>query len=104
VILVVILIMLLHHTYRITGWAITILVRNSLEEWTVDFSQRCGRAIGENYMSMTLDSINADESTHSTAGILPATQSTQPALSLMEKPPFEDMRPSDLILGGSAFA
>ena len=73
-------------------------------------------------MTMTFETVNADgsiksekifkeidESTtsytyRSPTGLLSATQFTQPALTLMEKASFEDMRSKGLVQGDSSFA
>ena len=104
------------------GFAITNIVRNNPKELTIHFGGPRGKAIRQNYMSMTFESVNADgsiksekifkEVTESTAsytyrsptGLLSATQFTQPALTLMEKASFEDMRAKGLVQRESSFA
>ncbi|RPA88500.1 hypothetical protein L873DRAFT_1824437 [Choiromyces venosus 120613-1] len=44
------------------GFAITNIVRNSAKELTVHFSRRHGKAIRQNYMSMTFETVGADRS------------------------------------------
>ena len=53
------------HTYPITGFAITIIARKNPKELTVDVVRPRGKAIGENYMSTPLESIDPDGSTNS---------------------------------------
>ncbi|PUU81782.1 fatty acid synthase beta subunit dehydratase [Tuber borchii] len=104
------------------GFAITNIVRNNPKELTVHFGGPRGKAIKQNYMSMTFESVGADGSTksekifkdvtetttsytyRSPTGLLSATQFTQPALTLMEKASFEDMRSRGLIQRDSVFA
>ena len=104
------------------GFAITDIVRNNPKELTVYFGGPRGKSIRQNYMSMTFESVNADgtvksekifqdidESTtsytyRSPSGLLSATQFTQPALTLMEKASFEDMRAKGLVQRDSSFA
>ena len=104
------------------GFSITDIVKNNPKELTIHFGGPRGKAIRENYMSMTFESVNADGSIksekifkevneHSTSytyrsptGLLSATQFTQPALTLMEKASFEDMRSKGLVQRDSSFA
>ena len=97
-------------------------MRNNPKELTVHFGGPRGKAIKQNYMSMTFESVGADGSTksekifkdvtetttsytyRSPTGLLSATQFTQPALTLMEKASFEDMRSRGLIQRDSVFA
>ena len=97
-------------------------MRNNPKELTVHFGGLRGKAIRQNYMSMTFESVGADGSTksekifkdvtetttsytyRSPTGLLSATQFTQPALTLMEKASFEDMRSRGLIQRDSVFA
>jgi len=51
-------------SYSIIGFAITIIVRNNPKEFTVRFGRPRGKAIGENYISITLESIDAEGSTN----------------------------------------
>ena len=101
---------------------LTIIVRNNPKELTIDFGRPRRKAIGENCISMTLESIDADGSTNpgkifndltetttfytyrSPTSRLPATRFIQTALTLMKKPHFENMRSRGLIQGDSAFA
>ena len=104
------------------GFSITNIVKNNPKELTIHFGGPRGKAIRENYMSMTFESVNADgtiksekifkevnENTtsytyRSPTGLLSATQFTQPALTLMEKASFEDMRSKGLVQRDSSFA
>ncbi|KAL6718228.1 beta subunit of fatty acid synthetase [Lecanora helva] len=104
------------------GFSITNIVKNNPQELTIHFGGPRGKAIRENYMSMTFESINPDgtiksekifkdvnENTtsytyRSPTGLLSATQFTQPALTLMEKASFEDMRSKGLVQRESSFA
>lgn len=106
----------------VAGFAITNIVKNNPKELTIHFGGPRGKAIRENYMSMTFESVNADGSIksekifkdvnesstsytyRSPTGLLSATQFTQPALTLMEKASFEDMRSKGLIQRDSSFA
>jgi fatty acid synthase subunit beta len=104
------------------GFAITNIVKNNPKELTIYFGGPRGKAIRQNYMSMTFETVNADgtiksekifkevdENTtsytyRSPTGLLSATQFTQPALTLMEKASFEDMRSKGLVQRDSSFA
>lgn len=81
-----------------------------------------GKAIRQNYMSMTFETVATDGSIkserifkgidekttsytyRSPTGLLSATQFTQPALTLMEKASFEDMKSKGLVPRDSTFA
>ncbi|KAI9367410.1 acyl transferase domain-containing protein [Aspergillus egyptiacus] len=104
------------------GLSIIDIVKNNPKELTVYFGGPRGKAIRQNYMSMTFETVNADgtiksekifkeidENTasytyRSPTGLLSATQFTQPALTLMEKASFEDMRSKGLVQRDSSFA
>jgi fatty acid synthase subunit beta len=104
------------------GLSIIDIVKNNPKELTIYFGGPRGKAIRQNYMSMTFESVNADgtiksekifkevdENTtsytyRSPAGLLSATQFTQPALTLMEKASFEDMHAKGLVQRDSSFA
>ncbi|MCJ1317053.1 beta subunit of fatty acid synthetase [Xylographa vitiligo] len=104
------------------GFSITNIVRNNPKELTIHFGGPRGRVIRQNYMAMTFESVNADGSVksekifkevkenttsytyRSPTGLLSATQFTQPALTLMEKAIFEDMRSKGLVQRDSSFA
>ncbi|KAI0514857.1 fatty acid synthase beta subunit dehydratase [Xylaria bambusicola] len=104
------------------GFSILNIVKNNPRELTVHFGGPRGKAIRENYMQMNFETIGADgtvkserifkeinEKTtsytyRSPAGLLSATQFTQPALTLMEKASFEDMNAKGLVPRDSTFA
>ncbi|KAF2019691.1 beta subunit of fatty acid synthase [Aaosphaeria arxii CBS 175.79] len=104
------------------GFAITNIVKNNPKELTIHFGGPRGKAIRQNYMSMTFETVSADGSIksekifkeidenttsytyRSPTGLLSATQFTQPALTLMEKASFEDMRAKGLVQRDSSFA
>ncbi|KAF2841120.1 beta subunit of fatty acid synthase [Patellaria atrata CBS 101060] len=104
------------------GFAITNIVKNNPNELTIHFGGPRGKAIRQNYMSMTFETVGSDgtiksekifkeinENTtcytyRSPTGLLSATQFTQPALTLMEKASFEDMRAKGLVQRDSSFA
>lgn len=104
------------------GFSITNIVRNNPKELTIHFGGPRGKAIRQNYMAMTFESVSSDgtvkserifkeidETTtsytyRSPTGLLSATQFTQPALTLMEKASFEDMKSKGLVPRDSTFA
>ncbi|KAF7185742.1 Fatty acid synthase subunit beta [Pseudocercospora fuligena] len=104
------------------GFAITNIVKNNPKELTIHFGGARGKAIRKNYMDMTFETVAADGSIksekifkeiseettsytyRSPTGLLSATQFTQPALTLMEKASFEDMRSKGLVQRDSSFA
>ncbi|KAI7693454.1 beta subunit of fatty acid synthase [Hortaea werneckii] len=104
------------------GFAITNIVKNNPKELTIHFGGARGKAIRQNYMSMTFETVAADGSIksekifkeidettssytyRSPTGLLSATQFTQPALTLMEKASFEDMHSKGLVQRDSSFA
>ncbi|BFZ59217.1 beta subunit of fatty acid synthetase [Saitoella coloradoensis] len=104
------------------GFSILNIVRNNPKEFTVHFGGPKGKAIRQNYMSMVYDTVEADGTTKSLpifkgidentsfytfqhpTGLLSATQFTQPALTLMEKAAFEDMKDKGLVQQGCSFA
>lgn len=106
----------------ILGFQITNIVRNNPKELTIHFGGPRGKAIRANYIAMTYETVAADgtiksekmfkeidENTTSytylsPTGLLSATQFTQPALTLMEKAAFEDMRHKGLVQRDSSFA
>lgn len=108
----------LHHY----GFSIVDIVRNNPKELTVYFGGPKGKAIRQNYLNMVYEQVDAngvskvvpifkgiDENSTfykfvSPTGLLSATQFTQPALTLMEKAAFEDMKAKGLIQSGCAFA
>jgi fatty acid synthase subunit beta len=108
----------LHHY----GFSIVDIVRNNPNELTVYFGGPKGKAIRQNYLNMVYEQVDAngvskvvpifkgiDENSTfykfvSPTGLLSATQFTQPALTLMEKAAFEDMKAKGLVQRGCAFA
>ncbi|KAK4143317.1 acyl transferase domain-containing protein [Dichotomopilus funicola] len=104
------------------GFAITNIVRNNPKELTIHFGGPRGKAIRQNYMAMTFETVATDGSIkserifkeitdktqfytyRSPTGLLSATQFTQPALTLMEKASFEDMKAKGLVPRDSTFA
>lgn len=104
------------------GFSILEIVRTNPKEKVVHFGGLRGKKIRQNYMSMTYDIVEADGTTktlplfpsinertsfytfRSPTGLLFATQFTQPALTLMEKAAFEDIRSKELIQANCAFA
>ncbi|KAK3715893.1 beta subunit of fatty acid synthetase [Vermiconidia calcicola] len=104
------------------GFAITNIVKNNPKELTIHFGGPRGKAIRQNYMSMTFETVATDGSIksekifkeitddtnsytyRSPTGLLSATQFTQPALTLMEKASFEDMFSKGLVQRDSSFA
>ncbi|KAG6197260.1 hypothetical protein E4U10_000145 [Claviceps purpurea] len=104
------------------GFSITNIVKNNPKELTIHFGGPRGKAIRQNYMAMTFETVATDgtikserifkeisESTtsytyRSPTGLLSATQFTQPALTLMEKASFEDMKSKGLVPRDSTFA
>ena len=104
------------------GFAITNIVKNNPKELTIHFGGPRGKAIRQNYMAMTFETVAADGSIkserifkeindmttsytyRSPTGLLSATQFTQPALTLMEKASFEDMKSKGLVPRDSTFA
>lgn len=110
------------HLVKSYGFSILDIVQNNPNELTVHFGGPKGREIRENYISMMFETIAADgtlksekifkeidENTSeftfkSPTGLLSATQFTQPALTLMEKAAFEDMKAKGLVPAESMFA
>lgn len=104
------------------GFSIIEIVKDNPRELTVHFGGPQGKKIRQNYMAMTFETVNADGSVksekifktvdettssytyRSPTGLLSATQFTQPALTLMEKASFEDMRAKGLVQRDSTFA
>ncbi|PHH64631.1 hypothetical protein CDD81_4242 [Ophiocordyceps australis] len=104
------------------GFSITNIVKNNPKELTIHFGGPRGKAIRQNYMAMTFETVAADGSIkserifkeidenttsytyRSPTGLLSATQFTQPALTLMEKASFEDMKSKGLVPRDSTFA
>ena len=104
------------------GFSIVDIVRNNPKELTVYFGGPKGKAIRQNYLNMLYEQVDAngvskvvpifkgiDENSTfykfvSPTGLLSATQFTQPALTLMEKAAFEDMKAKGLVQRDCAFA
>ncbi|OVF11274.1 putative tetrafunctional fatty acid synthase subunit [Clavispora lusitaniae] len=105
------------------GFSILDIVKNNPNELTIHFGGAKGRKIRENYISMMFETIGEDgeiksekifkDIDHTTTsytfmsptGLLSATQFTQPALTLMEKASYEDIKskglvPSDVMFAG----
>lgn len=105
------------------GFSIVDIVKNNPNELTIHFGGAKGRKIRENYVSMMFETIGDDgeiksekifkDIDYSTTsftfvsptGLLSATQFTQPALTLMEKASYEDIKskglvPSDVMFAG----
>ncbi|KAH3663945.1 hypothetical protein WICMUC_005884 [Wickerhamomyces mucosus] len=110
-----------NHFLNTYGFSIIDIVKNNPEELTVHFGGEKGRAIRENYTQMTFETIVDGkvvsekifkEITNSTSsftfrnpgGLISATQFTQPALTLMEKASFEDLKAKGLIPADCIFA
>ena len=104
------------------GFSIVDIVKNNPKELTIHFGGSRGKAIRDNYISMMFESLDEDgkirsekifkEITEATdsftfkspTGLLSSTQFTQPALTLMEKASFEDMKAKGLIAADCTFA
>ena len=103
------------------GFSILEIVQKNPKELTIYFGGEKGRKIRANYIKMVFETIVdgeaksekifkeiTDESNSFTfkspSGLLSATQFTQPALTLMEKAAFEDLKSKGLIPAGAAFA
>jgi fatty acid synthase subunit beta len=104
------------------GFSILDIVKNNPKEKIIYFGGLKGEKIRNNYMSLLYDVIDSDgtistlplfpkiteESDSFTFrapnGLLSATQFTQPALTLLEKAAFEDMRSKGLVQENCAFA
>lgn len=109
------------HFKETYGFSILDIVRNNPTELTIYFGGEKGRRIKENYTQMIFETIVdgelktekifkdvKDDSTsftfRSPTGLLSATQFTQPALTLMEKASFEDLKSKGLIPVDASFA
>ncbi|KAK9470420.1 acyl transferase domain-containing protein [Dipodascopsis tothii] len=104
------------------GFSIVNIVKNNPKEFTVHFGGPRGKAIRHNYTSMIFESVDADGNLKSEkifkgitdtttsytfkspTGLLSATQFTQPALTLMEKASFEDMKAKGLVPADCTYA
>lgn len=110
------------HLLKQYGFSILDIVKNNPKVLTVHFGGVTGRAIRKNYTSMTFETIDHNgnlksekifkEITNKTksytfkspSGLLSATQFTQPALTLMEKAAFEDLKSKGLVPENCVFA
>lgn len=109
------------HFLNTYGFSIIDIVKNNPSELTIHFGGEKGRAIRENYTKMTFETLvdgaivsekifkEIDEKTTSftfknPGGLISATQFTQPALTLMEKASFEDLKAKGLIPADCIFA
>lgn len=104
------------------GFSILDIVQNNPNELTIHFGGSKGRAIRDNYIGMMFETIGEDgeikaekifkDIDHNTdsytfvspTGLLSATQFTQPALTLMEKAAFEDIKSKGLVPHDIMFA
>ncbi|AAS52769.2 AER085Cp [Eremothecium gossypii ATCC 10895] len=110
-----------NHFKQTYGFSILEIVRTNPKELTIYFGGEKGRKIKENYTSMIFETIvdgeiaserifkSITESStsytfKSDTGLLSATQFTQPALTLMEKASFEDLKSKGLIPAEATFA
>ena len=110
-----------NHFKKTYGFSILEIVRSNPNELTIYFGGEKGKKIKENYTSMIFETIvdgklvsekifkTIDAETNSftfksPTGLLSATQFTQPALTLMEKAAFEDLKAKGLIPSDAAFA
>nr|BAA36384.1 fatty acid synthetase [Schizosaccharomyces pombe] len=104
------------------GFSIIDIVKHNPHSITIHFGGSKGKKIRDNYMAMAYEKLMEDGTskvvpvfetitkdstsfsfTHP-SGLLSATQFTQPALTLMEKSAFEDMRSKGLVQNDCAFA
>ena len=109
------------HFKKTYGFSILEIVRKNPTEMTIYFGGEKGRKIKANYTQMIFETIVdgelkterifkdiTEETTSFTfkspTGLLSATQFTQPALTLMEKASFEDLKAKGLIPADAAFA
>ncbi|SCW01843.1 LAFE_0E08482g1_1 [Lachancea fermentati] len=109
------------HFKKTYGFSILDIVRKNPTEMTIYFGGEKGRKIKQNYTQMIFETIVdgelkterifkdiTEETTsytfRSPSGLLSATQFTQPALTLMEKASFEDLKSKGLIPADAAFA
>lgn len=109
------------HFKETYGFSILDIVRNNPTELTIYFGGEKGRRIRNNYSQMIFETIVdgelktekifkdvKEDSTsftfRSPSGLLSATQFTQPALTLMEKASFEDLKSKGLIPADASFA
>lgn len=110
-----------NHFLNTYGFSIVDIVKNNPEELTVHFGGEKGRKIRENYTQMTFETIidgqvksekifkeitdkTLSYTFRNPGGLISATQFTQPALTLMEKASFEDLKSKGLIPVDCIFA
>lgn len=104
------------------GFSIIDIVRNNPNELTIHFGGSKGRKIRDNYIGMMFETIGEDGDVKSEkifkdidyqttsftfvspTGLLSATQFTQPALTLMEKASYEDIKSKGLVPENIMFA
>lgn len=104
------------------GFSILDIVKNNPNELVVHFNGKKGRKIRENYIGMMFETIGPNgeiksekifkDIDHTTTsykfvsptGLLSATQFTQPALTLMEKASYEDLKSKGLVPTDAMFA
>lgn len=104
------------------GFSILHIVQDNPNELTVHFGGSKGRAVRENYITMMFETVgengeiksekifkDIDHTTtsfkfFSPTGLLSATQFTQPALTLMEKAAYEDIKSKGLVPTDVMFA
>ena len=105
------------------GFKITDVVRKNPKELTLSFASRRGRKVRARYMAMEFGAARTDEDANPSpkifrdinentpsytfrcpSGLLNATQFAQPALTLVAKARYEDMKSKGLIQHASSFA
>lgn len=104
------------------GFSILNIVKNNPNELTIHFGGAKGRKIRDNYIGMMFETIGEDGEVKSEkifkeidytttsytfvspTGLLSATQFTQPALTLMEKASYEDIKSKGLVPENIMFA
>ena len=104
------------------GWSILDIVRNNPKTLTVRFGGKRGHRIRENYLKMSVEATLPDGRTITerllnaldpqstsytfadTEGLIYSTQFAQPAITILEKASFEDMRSRGLVQEGGVFA
>lgn len=110
------------HLMQQYGFSILDIVKNNPKEFTIHFGGVKGREIKKNYTSMVFETLDANGNLKSEkifkeitsksksytfksdTGLLSATQFTQPALTLMEKAAFEDLKSKGLVPENCVFA
>ena len=116
------LVLPLTHIANKPGWSILDIVRNNPKTLTIRFGGKRGRQLRENYLQLSVETTLADGLTvtepllkaldhHSTSytfvdaqGLLYTTQFAQPAITILEKASFEDMRAKGLVQESASFA